>query len=495
MRRPMTTVLLMAFTLAAVPAAAGEFQDDLNGRRARVMERLGHDAMLVMWSAPTKVYSADIDYEYRQDSNLYYLTGIDQENTILVLMPGNATRKEILFIRPPDPAREHRVGHLLTREEAAAQSGIETVYLTPELDAFIDAMLARRPYGLRRADGAAEFEAFFAALADGRAKLALLLDPVPALSAPLGAPQVFAERVRQRAPTVAIHNASDILRDLRQVKTTYEQTLLERSVEISSDAHLAGMRAARPGAYEYEVEAAIEQVYLANGALGWGYPSIVGSGPNATILHYSKSSRKLEAGDLLLVDAAANYQYMTGDITRTYPVSGTFSDLQKDLYLIVLAAQDAAMTLARAGNKTGDIERASEAIVKAGLLKLGLITDAGGSQFRIWYTHGISHFIGIDVHDVGNHDRPLEPGMAFVIEPGIYVRESALDHLPRTPENDAFIQKVRRAVQKYRNLGVRLEDSFLLTASGLKRLSARVPRTIEEIERFMKGRPAVSAAR
>jgi Xaa-Pro aminopeptidase len=491
----MTTVLLMAFTLAAVPAAAGEFQDDLKGRRARVMARLGHDAMLVMWSAPAKVYSLDIDYEYRQDSNLYYLTGIDQEDTILVLMPGNATRKETLFIRPPDPAREHRVGHLLTREEAAAQSGIETVYLTPELDAFIEAMLARRPYGLRRADGAAEFEAFFAALADGRAKLALLLDPVPALSAPLGAPQVFAERVRQRAPTVAIRNASDILRDLRQVKTTYEQTLLERSVEISSDAHLAGMRAARPGAYEYEVEAAIEQVYLANGALGWGYPSIVGSGSNATILHYSKSSRKLEAGDLLLVDAAANYQYMTGDITRTYPVSGTFSDLQKDLYLIVLAAQDAAITLARAGNKTADIERASEEIVKAGLLKLGLISEAGGNQFRIWYTHGISHFIGIDVHDVGNHDRPLEPGMAFVIEPGIYIRESALDHLPRTPENDAFIQKVRPAVQKYRNLGVRLEDSFLLTASGLKRLSARVPRTIEEIESFMKGRPAVSAAR
>jgi len=251
------------------------------------------------------------------------------------------------------------------------------------------------------------------------------------------------------------------------------------------------MRTAAPGRFEYEVEAALEQVYLANGAMSWGYPSIVGSGPNATILHYGESSRKMESGDLLLVDAAANYQGLTGDITRSYPVNGRFSEAQKDVYRIVLKAQDEAMKAAKAGNKTSDIEKASEEVVKAGLLELGLITDAKGEQFRTFYTHGICHWIGMDVHDVGDYKRPLEPGMAFVIEPGLYIREAALDNLPQTPENKAFVEKVRPALQKYKNIGARLEDSFLLTESGPKRLSARVPRTIEEIEAFLKReRPA-----
>jgi Xaa-Pro aminopeptidase len=282
---------------------------------------------------------------------------------------------------------------------------------------------------------------------------------------------------------------------LRQVKTAYEQRVLTRSVEISSEAQRAGMRAARPGAYEYEVESAIEAVYLRNGAMTPGYPSIVGSGPNATILHYSQSSRRMEAGDLLLVDAAGSYQYMTGDITRTYPVSGAFGPVQKEIYALVFEAQEAAMKAARAGNKTRDIEAASEQVIKAGLLKLGLITDASGDQFRTWYTHGICHFIGMDVHDVGDYERSLEPGMAFVIEPGLYIREAALDALEPTPQNREFIEKVRPAVQKYKDIGIRIEDSFLLTNDGLKRLSATVPRTIEEIESFMRGSPTSTKQR
>ena len=243
------------------------------------------------------------------------------------------------------------------------------------------------------------------------------------------------------------------------------------------------------------MEAALEHVYLASGAMTWGYPSIVGSGPNATVLHYSKSSRRMEAGDLLLIDAAGSYQYQTGDITRTFPVSGTFTAVQKDLYRIVLAAQEAAMQAAKVGNKTSDIEKASEAVVKQELLKLGLITDVAGDQFRTWYTHGICHWIGMDVHDVGDYQRPLEPGMTFVIEPGLYIREQALADLPDTPANKAFADKVRPAVQKYKNIGVRIEDSFLLTASGLTRLSAKVPRTIEEIETFMRKDESSTAAR
>jgi Xaa-Pro aminopeptidase len=248
------------------------------------------------------------------------------------------------------------------------------------------------------------------------------------------------------------------------------------------------MRATKPDRFEYEVEAALEKVYLERGAPSWGYPSIVGSGPNATILHYDRSRRRMKAGELLLIDAAAFAEGMTADITRAWPVNGKYSPAQAELWRLVLAAQEAGMKAAVPGNLTKDVEKAAEDVVKAGLLKLGLITDAASKQHRTWYTHGICHWIGLDVHDVGDYRRPLEPGMAFVIEPGLYIREQALDGLEDTPENRAFKEKVRPALARYKDIGVRVEDSFLLTETGLVRLSARVPRTLEEIESFMAGR-------
>jgi Xaa-Pro aminopeptidase len=467
----------------ALPALArgGPLQDDLKARRARALEKLGPESLAVFWSAPSRVYSLDVDYEYRQDSSLLYLTGIDQEETILVLMPGNETRKEILFIREPDARREHWNGHSLTTAEATAQSGIQTVMTANEFEPFIASMFSSRATG----GNAAEYSKFFDALAAGRARLALMLERQGTLSGPLGPVTAFAAKLRERFFGFSVMDTAPIVYDLRQIKTAYEQEVLKKSVTISSDAHRAGMKAAAPGKFEYEVEAAIEEVYLRNGAMSWGYPSIVGSGPNATILHYNRSSRKMEPGDLLLVDAAANYQGYTGDITRTYPISGTFTREQRDIYEIVLAAQEAGMRAVRAGAPATDVQKASDDVIRDGLVKLGLVTETTGMQFKIWSTHGVLHHIGIDVHDVGTR-RTLEPGMAFVIEPGIYIREAALENLPKTAENAAFIAKVRPAVQKYRDMGVRIEDSFLLTATGLQRLSDRVPRTIDEIERFMK---------
>jgi Xaa-Pro aminopeptidase len=427
------------------------------------------------------VYSADVDYEYRQDSNFLYLTGIDQPDSLLILMPGNRTRTEILFIREADARREHWEGHSLTPAEATARSGIAVVMTVTQFEPFIAAMLSKRPMG----GDADEYATFFTALTESRAKLSLLLEPQPTLSAPPGPRREFADTLRDRFFGFSVHDATPLLWELRQIKTPYEQEVLRKSVAISSDAHKAGMRETAPGKFEYEVEAAIESVYLRSGAMSWGYPSIVGSGPNSTILHYGRSSRKMESGDVLLVDAAANYQGYTGDITRTYPVNGTFSREQRDLYDIVLTAQEAGMAAAKAGNRVADIQAACDRVLRAGLVKLGLVTDPSGQQFKIWATHGVSHWIGIDVHDVGTV-ATLAPGMAFVIEPGIYIREAALEALPRTPENLAFIEKVRPQVQKYKNIGVRIEDSFLLTDKGLERLSAAVPRTIEEIERFMK---------
>jgi Xaa-Pro aminopeptidase len=472
----------------AAAAAAGPLQDDLAARRAKLMDRLGPNALAIVWSAQPKVYSLDVDYEFRQDSHFLYLTGIAQEGGMLVLMPGNKTSREVLFVREPNRRREHWNGHLLTKDEATAESGIRTVYYTGEFESFVTSMFNRRPHGLKRGDTTDDYDTFFAAVAANRATLALPFGPRPAPSDPLPPEYAFAAKARDRFLNVTYVDTFPLIAELRQIKTPYEQTLMEQSGRISSQAHMAGMSAAAPGRYEYEVEAAIEHVYMANGAMSWGYPSIVGSGPNATILHYNESSRQMQPGDLLLVDAAASYKGYTIDITRTYPVDGTFTGPQKDLYRLVLAAQEAGMAAATIGAKTADVEKAAADVVKKGLLALGLITDATGDQFRTWYTHGVCHWIGMDVHDVGDYQKPLAAGMTFVIEPGIYVRPQALETLPDTPENAAFKAGVAKAVAKYTGLGVRVEDSFLLTATGLTSLSATTPRTIEEIEAHMRTR-------
>ena len=486
-RKTRLAILIGVALLIAASARASELSDDLKARRARVMERIGPDAIAILWSAPAARYSLDIDYEYRQDSNLYYLTGLTQEETILVLMPGNESRREILFIRDRNPVREHWTGHRLTHEEATERTGIDTVFATSQFESFVAAMLDRR--GVDPVDEK-QAARLFDALAAGRGRVALTLDAGRGLNGPLSAPLELARKIRERFVGFQVTDATPILTTQRMVKTAYERRLLIKSLEISSEAQMAGMRAARPGAYEYEVTAAIEAVHRSHGASSWSYPSIVGSGPNATILHYHGGERQMQAGELLLVDAACNYQYASGDITRAYPVSGTFSPLQRDIYQIVLQAQDEGMKVAKAGSSLEEIHKKTVEVIKAGLLKLGLITDTSGDQYRMWYTHGASHYIGIDVHDVGDRRAPLAPGMAFVIEPGIYIRPSALDSLPRTPENNALIDKIQPAVKKYADIGVRVEDSFVLEESGLRRLSASVPRTIEEIEAFLRKRQA-----
>jgi Xaa-Pro aminopeptidase len=476
--------------LLARAARASELSDDLRDRRAGVMTRLGAEAMMVLWSAPTQRYSLDVDYEYRQDSNLYYLTALAQESTALVLMPGNVSRREILFVKEKDPALEHWRGRLLSVDEARARTGIQTVLPASELEPFIAAMLSGRGSGEITPQEAARF---FAALAAGHAHVALALDAGRSLTGPPSPPLQFVQRIRERFVGFDTIDAMPILEDLRTVKTAYERKILVKSLEISSEAQTAGMRATRPGAYEYEVKAAIEAVHRGRGAVSWSYPSIVGSGPNATILHYPDGDRQMQAGDLLLVDAACNYAYMSGDITRTYPVSGTFSPLQKDVYRIVLQAQEEAIKTARPGASLQDVHAKTVEVIKAGLLRLGLITDTQGDQYRLWYTHGASHYIGIDVHDVGSRTRALQPGMAFTIEPGIYIRPIALETLPRTRENIAFIERVGPAVRKYADIGIRIEDSFLLEDAGLRNLSAAVPKTIDAIEAFLRPQTAASS--
>jgi Xaa-Pro aminopeptidase len=458
----MIAALALTLFAARPPAArASELSEDLQARRSRVLEALPRQSVLILWSAPARNYSLDIDYEYRQESNLYYLTGLVQQDTILVLIPGDPVRREVLFVKERDLAREHWDGRLLSPEEASARTGITAVMTTAEFEPFIEQILA------------------------GGNQLALLL-PGENPDVPPSPSAAFAKRMGETFVGLKDVDATPILTNLRMVKTPYEQKVLVKSLEISSDAQMVGMHAARPGAYEYQVKAAIEGSYRASGAVSWSYPSIVASGPNATILHYPADDRQMQSGELLLVDAAANYGYMSGDITRTYPVSGRFTAAQKDIYAIVLQAQEEGIKAAVPGGSLASIHDRTVEVIKAGLFKLGLITDTSGDQYRLWYTHGATHYIGIDVHDVGDRNAPLVAGMSFVIEPGIYIREAALDTLAKTPDNLALITTIRPAVTKYLDIGVRVEDSFLLESSGLKRLSASLPRTVDQIEAFMR---------
>lgn len=450
-----------------------------------MMERLGPESMLILLSAPPRVYSGDVDYEYRQDSNLYYLTGITQEDTALVLMPGNASHREFLFVKDRDAALEHWRGRSLTHEEASERSGVATVLSTRDFQPFLAAMLSRRTWA--NLVDEADASAFFAALGQGRARLALAVERAGPADLP-APPQRLLRDLRDRHVGFVPIDATPLLTDLRIVKTPYELRMLETATAISIEAQIAGMHAAEPGVFEYQVKAAIEAVHRARGAVSPAYPSIVGSGPNATILHYPQGARQLEAGDLLLVDAAANFAYQASDLTRTYPVNGTFTAPQRDIYALVLRAQEAAIDAAKPGATLATIHARTVDVLKQGLVELGLITDTSGEQYRMWFTHSTSHFIGIDVHDVGDRNTALQPGMTFTIEPGLYIRQEALDALPRTAANLALIEKVQPAVSKYLGIGVRIEDDFVVDASGVRNLSAELPRGVDEIEAAMRQR-------
>lgn len=478
MFRPAVAVLLLAMTFARVSAARqnippsdpAAYVVDLAARRAKTASALGPSTMLVLWSAPPRVYSGDMDYEYRQESNLLYLSGIEQPDTIVVLRSdAPAAERASLFVRMADPFRELWEGHILTLDEVSSRSGVTAVTAektTEGFDRFVDRIFASP---------------------DRPSRLAVLasIDTPPT---PDEQPHLaWARSIAQRYPDVKIVSAASVLSAQRQIKTEYEQQVLRRSAAISAEAHIAGMKAARPGRWEYEVEAAIEYRFHDAGALSPGYPSIVASGPNATTLHYEQSTRQMQAGDLLLVDAAGSYQGLTADITRTYPVNGRFSTDQRALYELVLEAQRAGIAAATPGASADDVTKAVRRALGAGLLRLGLVTDphaANGdsAQIDLWCPHGPIHGIGMDVHEP--IDR-LVPGVAFVVEPGVYVRSDTFAHLSADPAQAALVRAIAPAVARFRDLGVRVEDSFLMTPAGPENLSAAAPRAVRDIEKIV----------
>jgi len=286
-----------------------------------------------------------------------------------------------------------------------------------------------------------------------------------------------------------VENAQPIFADLRQIKSPYELKMLQHAIDISTEAHMRSWAMAGRAKMEYEVQAEVEYTFRRRNADYWGYPSIVGCGPNATTLHYEEAQGPITSGNLLLMDVGAEYEHYSADVTRTFPVNGKFSKEQADIYRIVYNAQEAAAKIAKPGATMADLSNVANAVIIDGLFRLGLITDKKSSQYRIWYMHGLGHWLGMNVHDVGRYGVPLQPGMTYTNEPGIYIREDALKYLPNTPEWKAFKEKVGPAFEKYKNIGVRIEDDMLITKDGAEWMTKNLPRKLEDIEAFMAVAP------
>ena len=472
----------MAITEDAGPVPAGELAE----RRARILERMG-GGMMILFGAEPKVFSNDVNYPYRQESNLFYLTGVVQPGATLVLLPENRNQREILFLPERDPARETWTGRMLGVEEARRMTGITHIWPAKEYDAFVEAVLGGSSYGKRPSEDAGDYQAMRESIESGTpVQVWLLAD----------AQSRFGDRYPQalrfasgaaRFPAVQVRLSAGLFRTLRVVKSPRELQQLQRAIDITARAQLGIMSHAAGAAgpvNESALEGIILSTYRRHGA-HWGFPSIVASGPNATTLHYEENSREIAEGDLVLADIGAAAGYYTADVTRTFPLNGVFTDEQRAVYEIVLNAQKQAIEAVRPGMTIRRVHDVARNVIVEGLRELGLITHTSGNQYRMWFMHGTSHWLGLDVHDVGGRDTPFRPGMVITVEPGIYVREDTLENLDDTPANRSLIETIRPAFELYRNIGVRIEDDVLVTEDGNRVLSDRIPRSIEAIEEFM----------
>jgi Xaa-Pro aminopeptidase len=477
---------------------------ELAGRRARVAEAVGTKGILVLFSTEPRVYTNDVNYEYRQENNLYYLTSLKQNNATLVLLPGNDHLSEILFMPRRNPALETWTGHMYSAEEASQISGIKEIWESSEFEPFISALRYRQPYrpkpanillSTRLADpaplSASGFEKLFAAAAKNEGEIYLLV-PGETESREYKREQRFAADWSRSASGFSIKNITPVFDNLRLRKSPMEIAFMQHAIDITTEAHERAWVGAGRAKWEYEVDALVAYTFKLRNADHWGYPSIVGCGPNATTLHYEESQGPVTPGNLLLMDVGAEYEHYSADVTRTFPANGRFSTEQAEVYQVVYDAQEAAAKVTKPGVLISDVHRAATEVIKNGLMKMGLITDRDSNQYRVWFMHGTSHWLGMNVHDVGSYGTRLEPGMVFTNEPGIYVRPDALDNKP-SGMSDAdwakFKTAVKPAFEKYKGIGVRIEDDMLVTSDGVKWMTEALPRKIADIEAFIaKGR-------
>ena len=488
--------LLLVMTFPAVPIdkkagptsilvtpKAPKFTDaerhtELAKRRAAVAAKMADKSILILFSAEPKLYTNDVDYVYRQENNLYYLTALKQDGATFVMTKNGDVVTETLFLPKRVPLREAWEGKMYSREQATSVSGLKSIADSSERDVFFQALKEKK--GFASKDGVA---------IPASIETIYLLLP--------GSPQDgngmreygFENTFSKELTGLKIENARTIFAELRQIKSPYELKILQHAVDISNEAHMRAMATVGRAAWEYEVHAELEYTFRRRNADSWGYPSIVGCGPNATTLHYVESQSPVKKGDVMLIDAAAEYDHYTADITRTFPVNGKFTKEQAEIYQIVYDAQEAVAKATKPGVSFGALGGIARDTINEGLFKLGLVTDKKSQQVGYWFIHGLGHWLGMNVHDVSKRGAMLAPGMVFTNEPGIYIREDALDNLPDTAENKAFKEKVRPAFEKYKNIGVRIEDDMLVTETGVEWMSGKLPRSIADIEAFMAVAP------
>jgi Xaa-Pro aminopeptidase len=428
-----------------------------SARRARLLGAV-HPGVLVLFSTPTATRNNDVEHEYRQSSDFFYLTGFDEPDSVLVLSSVADKDKFVLFVRPKDPERETWEGRRAGVEGALKDFGADAAYPISELPTRLPELLL----------GATELHYD---IGRHREQDDVLLKAL--------------EGARRRGRRGAVYptrmvDLEVVLHEQRLFKSDEEIEIMRRAARISAEAHVAAMHSAAPGVNECEIDALFRGIFRKNGCERPAYEPIVGSGANATILHYRRNNRVMQDGELLLIDAGCELEYYASDVTRTFPVNGRFSPEQRAIYEIVLRAQERAIDTARAGATLDDVHVASAEVIASGLLELGLLEGPleqalSEQRYKTYYMHKCSHWLGMDVHDVGAYyrdgkGRPLEPGMVLTVEPGIYVSEHATG-----------------PAEKYRGIGVRIEDDVLVTATGNEVLTARIPRTVDDVERACQG--------
>jgi Xaa-Pro aminopeptidase len=468
------------FELAALPQPAPFTAAEHEARRRALIGQIG-DGVLVVLGSPHPAF----DYlPFAQNPDFRYLTGIMEPGAAYIAVKQGGRVDERLFVDRRDPAREQWEGVRLGPEGATQRTGIPAA-TNDRLPVVLDSLL-----GLHGV---------------------LYTTTVPPVSTGLDANLPHAQqvmlRLRERHPEAVFHSMQGGIRQLRGVKSEAELDRIRRAVQISVLAHREAMRSVEPGMNEFEIRALLEYFFRRYGAEGPAYGSIVGSGPNSTILHYQASDRFMDAGDVLLIDAAASYGGYAADVTRTFPVNGRFSAEQRAIYEVVLAAQKAAESRVRVGATWAELNETATTELRNGMARLGLIDapDAtyecrrpGGvgacPQHALWYMHGLGHGVGLAVHDPDISQTPggFRPGSAVTIEPGIYVRPEVLDDIMDTPANQALLQRLRPVVQRYANIGVRIEDVYIFDAAGVQRVSDGAPREIDEIEALMR-EPGIAA--
>jgi Xaa-Pro aminopeptidase len=432
------------------------FSAEYAKRRARVLEAIA-PGVLVLPAAPVAIRNNDVEHAHRQASDLHYLTGFDEPDAVAVLRPG-AEAPFSLFVRERNPEREIWDGPREGLEGARERFGADAAFPITELDVKLPDCL------------------------ENETRLFYHLGEDPAFDARvIRALGVARTRARKGSSyPLEIIDSARVLHEMRRLKSALEVEAMERAVAITQAGHVAAMREAAPGRHEYELEAILHAEFRRRGAKRVAYDSIVGSGPNATILHYHQNDRRMEAGDLVLIDAGAEWRYYAADVTRTFPVSGRFSEVQRRVYQAVLDAQLASIALVAPGRTLDEVHRASVEVLTDALIGWGVIDgprdDAiEAERYKPYYMHKTSHYLGMDVHDVGAYfeagkHRPLEPGVVVTVEPGLY-----------------FAPALEGAAAELAGIGVRIEDDVLVTEGGCRVLSEGVPKTVADVEQACRG--------